>query len=361
MKVRVYRVDGELASEAGMAAAAQADTDTVAQEGVGEGTSALLGRDVTLDVAGWPGSGTLQFVLHAATDDILHVGDRVKWSLPALTLWDWLYPGGETPSLDQIQKLAATVKVTAEDEGKPLSTQEAGTVSFSGAELYDARIETSAVVIPSGTDTLRFALDLTDTSSGTKADFGQDQIAQRPVFGGALPSKTLLFDSTPAFRQRVIEGGDPVAGASVLLAYSDWRADAVVDASWIDRQIGTTVSGGRMGLQTIPLYGQLVHEVTYGVSFDDGQGWRPEAPLSPNTASRLLGPYRTCFEGELEIPATATRMSIYWHVRTTLLVSYPGGSNVVRWYNEGDKLLRADRYDNPGGQPFVNYEFPVES
>lgn len=95
-----------------------------------------------------PAAGRSKFVLHAATDDILHVGDRVKWSLPALTLWDWLYPSSEKlPLSDQIQKLAATVKV-AEDEGKPLSTQEAGTVSFSGAELYDARIETSAVVIP---------------------------------------------------------------------------------------------------------------------------------------------------------------------------------------------------------------------
>ena len=117
MKVRVHRVDGELAPDAGMTAAAQGEPDEGSQEGAGEGSPALLGRDVTLDVAGWPGSGTLQFVMRAATDELLLVGDKVKWSLPALTLWDWLYPAGVTPSLDQIQKLAATVKVTAEDEG----------------------------------------------------------------------------------------------------------------------------------------------------------------------------------------------------------------------------------------------------
>ena len=85
----------------------------------------------------------------------------------------------------------------------------------------------------------------------------------------------------------------------LTIAFTDWRADVVVDKSLIDTQIGMALSGTRFGWITVPIYGKIVHEVSYGVYFDDGLGWRPEAMLSPNADSRYLGAGRTVYEGKI--------------------------------------------------------------
>jgi hypothetical protein len=134
-----------------------------------------------------------------------------------------------------------------------------------------------------------------------------------------------------------------------------------VDAAKIDRQIGTQIQNGRFGQITAPIYGMLEHMVRLGVSFDDGQGFLAEQNLPANKGSRFLDAGRTSFEQKIEIPAKATRMELYVHVETYLVANYPAGANVTKWYGDGEKVLKADKYDNPDGQPFANYEFSVEN
>jgi hypothetical protein len=54
-------------------------------------------------------------------------------------------------------------------------------------------------------------------------------------------------------------------------------------------------------------------------------------------------------------------LALYVHVRTYLVANYPAGGVVTKWYADGDKILKADKYDNPGGQPFVNYQYGIDN
>lgn len=370
-KVRVQRVGTQIAVMGGMTAAAALgagcgeaapelpiETDDI--QGV---QPAFKGGDVTFDISGWPGAGqSIDFVIASSTtDEFLRVGQKLSFDIPALTLWDWLHPGSPTPTLEQLQALKATISMTAIDKGKPFSTFDVETVSWKGSDVFSLRALTTVATMPDKADELQFAMTIVDSMDNSMLTLEQSQFVSQPVFGGELPTKTVLFDTALAFRERVIEGDDPVAGSSILFAYSDWRADWLVDASTIDRQIGTQLTSGRFGQVEVPVYGTIEHDVGIAVYFDDGQDWRPEAPLTANTNSRVLGAGRTSYESNLEIPAKAMRMALYVHVRTYVVANYPAVPNVTKWYADGEKILKADKYDNPGGQPFANYEFGVDN
>jgi hypothetical protein len=204
-------------------------------------------------------------------------------------------------------------------------------------------------------------MTIVDSSDGSMLALDQAQFVSQPVFGGEMPNKTVLFDTALAFRERVIEGDEPVAGASILFAYSDWRADTLVDSSSIDRQIGTQLTSGRFGQMIVPVYGTIEHDVGFAVYFDDGQDWRPETLLTANKNSRVFDAGRTSFETNVAIPAKAERMALYIHVNTYLVANYPAVPNVTKWYADGERVLKAEKYDNPGGQPFVDYQYGVDN
>lgn len=373
LRVRVKRVTAQIAAASGMAAAAsamgcadlgaEAPRDDAQEEDVNEAKSPFFGGEVKFDISGWPGGvETVDFVIsEATTDEFLRVGQKLTFDFPAITLWDWLHPGAPPPALSDLQKLHATIEIVAHDEGKPFATLKAQTVSFSGNDIFSLRAVTDTVVIPHKTDQLQFSMFIEDPPGNKQLTLTKDVFVPQPVFGGALPEKSLLFDSTPGFRQRVIEGDDPVAGASLRIGYTDYRADTLVDASMIDRQIGTQMQSGRFGQVTVPLFGTLEHEVSYAVMFDDGAGWQAEAALQPEKSSRFLGAGRTSYEAEIAISGKATGMSMYLHVKTYLVATYPNGAGITKWYGDGEKVLKADKYDNPGGQAFVNYEFSIEN
>lgn len=371
IKVRVQRVGTQFAMMGGMAAATVgatgcAETDVelpVDVDDVQMEKPLFTGGDVTFDISGWPGAGqSVDFVISkATTDEFLRVGQKLSFDIPALTLWDWVHPGSPLPTLEQLQGLEATISMTAVDKTKPFSTFEVKTTSWRGMDIYSLRAVTAVATMPPKTDEIRFAMTIVDKMDGTMITLDQAQIMPQSVFGGDLPKKTLLFDTALAFRERVIEGDEPVAGSSVLFAYTDWRADTLVDASSIDRQIGTQMTSGRFGPVTIPIYGTIEHDVGYAVHFDDGQDWIPETLLMPNKTSRVLDAGRTSYETNLDIPAKASRMSLYVHIKTYLVANYPMASGVTKWYGDGERVLKADKYDNPGGQPFVNYQYGVDN
>ena len=371
IKVRVQRVGTQFAVMGGMAAAtvgasgcAESDVEVpIDMDDVQLEEPLFTGGDVTFDVSGWPGPGqSVDFVISkATTDEFLRIGQKLSFDIPALTLWDWVHPGSPLPTFEQLQQLEATITMTAVDKTKPFSTFDVKTTTWRGADVYSLRAVTSIATMPPKTDEIRFAMTIVDKADGTMMTLDQAQIVPQPVFGGDLPGKTLLFDTAFAYRERVIEGDEPVAGGSLLFAYTDWRADTLVDASSIDRQIGTQISNGRFGPVTIPIYGTIEHDVGFGVYFDDGQDWRPEILLTPNKTSRVLGPGRTSYETNLDIPAKAERMAVYIHIKTYLVANYPTAAGVTKWYNDGERVLKADKYDNPGGQPFVNYQYGVDN
>lgn len=371
IKVRVQRVGTQIAVMGSVAAAAMTATGCAETEvEVPVDTNDLqvdkplfVGGDVTFDISGWPGAGqSIDFVIsQSTTDEFLRVGQKLSFDIPALTLWDWLHPGTPTPTVAELQNLEATITMTAVDKGKPFSTFDVKTISWKGADPFSLRAVTSVATMPPKADELRFSMNIVDKADGSKLDLDQAQFVSQPVFGGELPTKTVLFDTAFALRERIIEGDEPVAGSSVLFAYTDWRADTLVDASTIDRQIGTQLSSGRFGQVTIPVYGTIEHDVGFAVYFDDGQDWRPEVLLSPNKNSRVVGPGRTSYETNVAVPEKASRMALYVRVRTHLVANYPPGPNITKWYVDGERILKVEKYDNPGGQPFVNYQYGVDN
>jgi hypothetical protein len=183
-----------------------------------------------------------------------------------------------------------------------------------------------------------------------------------PVFGGELPRKHVLFDNSGStLRQRVVEGGGLVPNATVVVTYTDWRADEIVNKTAIDRQIGTAQSYSRFGLITVPIYGQIEYVVTAG--YDPGWGFST-ASLPATQTSRVINQTgRTAYESTLYVPNDgATDLQMYFHVQAYLVADYSsyGSSVLTRKYNQGDRILVRDAYDNKDGQAFSNYDVPVE-
>lgn len=341
------------------------DAETPVDESVAEGNLELGAGSAVLEL-GYTFGQSSEFglsVLQSTTDEFIRVGEEVTLSIPAWMLWQELYPQSPLPDTARLKQLTATLSVRFYDKAFIAGSFTKSIATWSGADPNDLDALAEPFVVPAKTDSIRMLITIKDAMDpSVMAELPVSQISPVAVFGGELPKKTLLFDNVGAqYRQRIIEGDNLVAGSSALIAVSDWRADAIANKGSLDAQIGTAQSATRFGVMTVPIYGKLVHEVSYAVSFNDGLGWRPEAPLTPTALSRLLGPGRTSFEANLALPAKASRMSLYTHVKTFLVADYTSFPNVVdKWYSDNEKVLKADQYDNPFG-PFTNYDYNLQN
>lgn len=302
-------------------------------------------------------------VVQSTTDEFVRVGEELTVNIPAWLLWQELYPQSPLPDTARLKQLTATLSVRFYDKAFIAGSFTKSIAAWSGSDPADLDALAEPFIVPAKTDSILLHVVIKDTMDpSVMAELPVSLINPVAVFGGEMPKKTLLFDNVGAkYRQRIIEGDNLVAGSSVLIAVSDWRADAIANKGSLDAQIGTAQTATRFGLSTVPIYGKLVHEVSYAVSFNDGLGWRPEAALPPTALSRLLGAGRTSFEANLPIPAKASRMSLYTHVKTFLVADYSPFNNVVsKWYADNEKVLKADKYDNPFG-PFTNYDYNLKN
>jgi hypothetical protein len=325
----------------------------------GSGTLSLAPR--------YAGDGRIHFTFDVAntTDEFVRVGESIAFDAQAYYLWTALHPDGTPLPTDvaTVEALSVTYEVQFLSKGDVVSHATLGVTSWSGDAPWDLRAQTGTVTIPPFTDTIEVGLLIADTT-GAHVELSDLDFDTVPVFGGELPLKHVLFDNDGStLRQRVIEGGGLVPGGSAILTYSDWRADEVVDKLMIDREIGTAQSYSRFGPIVTPIYGDIAYEVSFGWSFD-GTSWA-ETSLPATTTSRvidLLG--RTAYEGTIYYVPTSgsSDLKLYFHVKAFLVVDYTryGQSVLTKKYNQGDRLLVRERWDNPSGA-YSNYDVPVET
>jgi hypothetical protein len=373
IKVRVLRsvqagltgMSGLVALTSGLAACT---ADVPAEEDFTSDESALTianpGTGV-LDLA-WDYTTPIGFSVAAtsSTDEYVRAGERMSFSIPLHFLWSRLYPNDAVPDdLARLKKLSAKVKVVYTRDGAALPSSNLATNgTFKGTQTYDVSALTGSFLVNKKAQGMRFEIAISDAADATKKlTVPTTDLNEIPVFGGSLPNKTALFDTLgPTLRQRVLEGGKPVAGATLAIGYTDWRAATLVDSSSIDRTIGNATSFGRFGAFQMPINGELVHEITYAASVDGA--WGGEQPLTANAKSRLMPPYgRVAYEGALALPAGAQKIEVYFHVRTFLVVDYGKFSNVGwRKYQQGERILVREKWDNEHGAVGDNYDFGTE-
>jgi hypothetical protein len=212
---------------------------------------------------------------------------------------------------------------------------------------------------------------LSVTADGKTYEVGANDYTHNTfaVFGAFLPNKLILFDNDAqgALRSRVIEGGKVVPGANVTVAYTDWRADGVVDKVSLNTLIGDGQVYSRFGISTVPISGQLTYEITAWYSTDGGTTWTNgvlEARDNPDVLDFPGQGYRTAYEKTFQLPNGASDLKIGFEVKA-VLVADPRGIYIVKWYDKpgtntpyqlGEHVALKDVSDNLGGQ---NYDFPA--
>lgn len=303
-------------------------------------------------------------VTQSTTDEFVRNAESLKIEVPAWLLWQELYPLDPVPNdANRLKQLQGSVAVHFYDKALNVGALNLPITSFSGSDPYDVDAHTGSFVVPSKIDALAFEVTIKDGANpGATATLAASAVNKVPVFGGELPNKTVFYDTVNgAKRQRLIEGNNLVAGSNFTFSYTDWRADMLVDKGSINTQIGVATVASRFGMVQTPIHGKLVHEVSYGVFFNDFLGWRPEAALPANASSKLVAIGRTAFEQSIKIPAKATRMSLYVHVKTYLVADYTPYNNVSqKWYGDNEHVLKGDQYDNPFGA-FSNYDYNLQN
>lgn len=367
MKVTVRRIQTGVAAASTLLAATGAGTLGCADDAETGETLDLTNEALN------PGSGMLELQLgtpgtmnvalsSSTTDEFVRVGESLKFGLPAWILWETLYPNDPMPEDDaRLKQLKATIKVAFVDKSTTLTTKTLSISTWAGT-LYGLYAYTTQFTVPAKTDTLKMTLTIKDAANtAASVVLGQAQMSKIPVFGGDLPNKSLLLDNNNGvLRQRVVDGDLLVKGSTVTLGFTDWRADQIIDKLNLNTQIGNATFSGRFGQYQAPIYGTLVYEVSYGISFDGGQTFAAEKPLAPSTASRLVGAGRTAYEGKESIPGTATQLQMYAHVKAHLVADYSKYQNVTeKWYSDNQKVLLKEAYDNPNGA-FTNYAFELQ-
>lgn len=373
IKVRVLRgvqagltgMSGLVALSSGVAAcAAEATAEDFASD---ESALTVMNPGTGVFDLGWSygtASGYAFSLAQSSTDEYVRAGEKMTFRLPASFLWQRLYPNDAMPSeLDRLKKLSAKVKVLYVRDGAVYAsaTVSSGT-AWEGAQVWDLAATTGSFVVSKRAHAVRFEVTISDAADKTKkATVGAGDLLEVPVFGGMLPTKTMLFDNMGSqLRTRIVEGGKPVAGAQLALGYTDWRAATLVDSSAIDRTIGNATSFGRFGSFQMPIQGDLEYEISYAVAIDGV--WQAEQLLTANAKSRLLPPFgRTAYEGSLAVPKAGQKIEIYFHVKAFLKVDYSRFSNVGwRKYSQGDRILVRESWDNENGVAFDNYDFVTE-
>ena len=334
------------------------------------------------------GSTNAEFLVQSpsGTDEFVRPGQSLRVRVTQYYLWRYLHPDdywGEDSRLDQ---LSVSVKVEHLFHGAPVGAP--SVVAMTGFETPQPYGSKEAVLAPftvqAGADSLRLTLVITDAAAPTaRVEVGYPVLPPVAIFGGDGANKTLLFDSTgnqpgATLRNRVLDGGNIVAGNVMSLGYTHFRADQIANVQGIafaETVIGKQRNYGRGGPVIIDIVGKVVHEITAGVQFDDGAGWRPETAMVANARSReraevfpapaspswggVFG-LQTTYELATRVPEAATRASLYFHVKTYLVADYSGAYDVTaRNYKDGQRILLRETFDNPGGAG-TNYELPVD-
>jgi hypothetical protein len=316
---------------------------------------------------GWAHSTSSGYAFTAknSTDEYVRVQEKMTFTIPVYFLWQQLHPSERMPNdLERLKQLSAKVVVSYLKNGASYAGTTLFTSDWLGDQSSNLRATTPTFVVDKKAQAMRFALEIKDSGvSGAPLTrlFDENSFYTQAVIGGTVPDKTLLFDTNGlSMRARILEGGKPVQGAELAIAYTDWRASTLVDASKIDREIGTQQSFGRFGPSEIPIYGEIVHEVSYAVAVDGR--WQQEQTLIPNGRSRLLPANRLAYEGNVSIPGSARNVEIYFHVRTFLKADYSRFSNIRhKKYADGARVLMREKWDNKEGSPNQNYAFATEA
>jgi hypothetical protein len=92
--------------------------------------------------------------------------------------------------------------------------------------------------------------------------------------------------------------------------------------------------------------------------------WQPEQALALTTTSRVLNQAgRTAYEANLWMPPYQSKIDLYFHVKAYLVADYTSWGSAVktRRYNQGDRVLLRERWDNLNGRANSNYEFPISA
>ena len=234
------------------------------------------------------------------------------------------------------------------------------------------RVATSAALtIPDGVDSVTFELTQhyqPDPALGINNNLAPIQTAPMVVIGAYTPDKLALFDTdNGATRDRVLEGGDLVAGADVTLAYTDYRVETVLDSTHLDLSVAQVEEvddrGGDYGPPQ-PLDGTVDYEVWASV-YDNVNGWTPEVQLTENQQPELLVQTdqkqpRFDFTRLVAVPASANSVQVYFHTKAFLTAptSYYG-KVISQRFAPGSRTQIADHYDNPNGAS-TNYSFTVK-
>jgi hypothetical protein len=368
IKVRVRHVRAGLAGVSGLmmlgnaAAGCAVEAEEESFEGVtSEATAAAGTGTFELTRADYSPEGPRYDLVETnSTDEFVRVGEKVTITAPSWFLFDLLEPnGGEVYTAPRMKKLKVTVHLSFVKNGQVTSTKDVKIASWQGTEFWNLSARFATFTIPKAADSIDYALTIVDgarTVTLGKADF-----LETPVFGGQAPLKHVIFDNNGGeLRQRVVEGGNPIYGGEAVIAYTDWRADTVVDKMSIDRTIGKVTGFGRFGQYEMTIYGDVQYEVSYGYAFDD-QSWQEQA-LPATSESRLLPRGgRTSYETKLPLPAGARKLSTYFHVKAYLVADYTRYGNITwKKYADGARVLVREKWDNKDGQPGQNYDFTLE-
>lgn len=308
-------------------------------------------------------SGYSFLLTKSTTDEYVRARESMSFSIPAHFLWSRLYPNDAMPDdLARLKKLSAKIKIVYVKEGAVYANTSVATGAWTGDQTWSLTTQSASFIVSRRAQGLRFEMTIEDAADAqASVTLGQDQFLEVPVIGATVPNKTALFDNMySSLRHRVLEGGQPVRGADLAIAYTDWRANTLVDSGAIDKQIGTQTSFSRFGAIQIPIYGELEYEISYGVAFD-GQ-WQNERALTANGRSRLMPPYgRTAWETTVNVPATAKGLQIYFHVKAFLKVDYSRYSNITwRKYSDGERILVREKWDNENNAPGDNWDIATE-
>jgi hypothetical protein len=300
----------------------------------------------------------------STTDEYVRVGESMSFCIPGNYLWDRLHPTEALPGdVERVRQLQATVKAVYLRNGSPIGTSTVVTDAWTGDQPWNMSATTPSFTVHRRADAIRFEVVIADAvDAAAQAVIGQAELPEVYVLGADVPNKTVLFDNFGSeMRHRVLEGGLPVRGAELAIAYTDWRAQKLVDASSIDRQIGTQTSFSRFGAIEVPVFGDVEYEISYGVGLDDA--WQQEQALTANASSRLLPTRsRTAWEGTLSVPTGTQGLHLYFHVKAFLKADYSKVSN-VKWkkFADGERILVRERWDNENAAPGDNWDLATET
>lgn len=296
----------------------------------------------------WSPSGAPQQMLYVSggtSDEFLRVGEKLTATLPGWLLLGLVQAEYGSVTAENLPDSKVQLRVTWMHGPATTTTEVVKVASWTAATYGWPDAVTEAFVVPAGATGMRATIEAT-SADGAKS--GSQVLVETPIFGGDLPVKHVFFDldGESAPRNRVLERGAPVAGAELVVAYADARADRLVDAWSIDRRVGRVKTyNPRFGTAEGDVFGTIVHVVSVG--WDAGKGFTETALVSSPTSYVRGG---TSQETRLPIPASASKLSMYFHVKTYLVAKYPTYGEVTeRKYAEGEWILVAEKWDNPAG------------